>query len=871
VKSVDVVSLDGSPHSTKYFTLWNPPLTAPKAKPPKAGSKRINMSRTQARAKGRYVSKCRRRLHPGGDIIISRRLQQEAARCALREATQERSRGTHLGGDAMEGAEEEAWMAAVRLGNRRRAALEGADQDGRKSPPRYLPAGESPFGTGNEETPSTFQAPRFGRHGLVSNPEDLPAWRAACQGNAAAAVEGAAFSRQGAEQHKVKEIQHEHGYSSRRLIQKVGSNFTKAAATGSKQQPAQVSKQPVQPIVQSSPPALDPSRPLCSGTASAGVDDGVADDEPPDDAPMDDGGTEAIQQRLPGGGNWKARFGAAGTREDERRNSPIVELSLLLTECIQHGLKTLAFCKTRKLCELVTAYTRETLKATAPHLAHSISVYRAGYSPTERREIERALFNGELSAVAATNALELGVDVGSLDVTLHLGFPGSVASLWQQAGRAGRREQPSLSIYIAFDGPLDQYFMRYPDKLFGRPIENAMVDSRNATLLEQHLTCAAAEAPVIFQEDRRWFGDSVQDICIGLMNAGLLARHPQATMAHGLHYCGHHDNPAKLISLRAIDPERYAILNEENNEVIEEIEESNAFYEVYDGAVYMFQGRTYLCKKLDLDSKVATVRPADLKYYTKVRDMTDIHVVGGRLAFPARVGHEQYAQTTAACAEALVTVRWLGFHRIWQGSGEAFDHVDLFLPDVQFPTQAAYIRVPRIARRKVHEAGLPFRDGLHAASHAMLNVIPLFMLCGSTDMGAECDNPYDTRYRPERLLVYDKHPGGIGLAAQACPLFGPLMQRALEVIKDCKCISDSGCPACIQHTDCGEYNAVLSKQAGIIVLECVLAAEEEHRGRLSLQAGGEQELTLEAGIDLVRQMGGNTDEAMNNAAALLGR
>eukprot|EP00884_Botryococcus_braunii_P004307 jgi/Botrbrau1/13878/Bobra.0056s0110.1 len=234
------------------------------------------------------------------------------------------------------------------------------------------------------------------------------------------------------------------------------------------------------------------------------------------------------QSRLPdvGDGKWKERHGAAGVKLDQHRSSPIVELSLLLAECIQHNLRTIAFCKTRKCCELITAYTRETLKATAPHLADSLSVYRAGYSPEERREIERALFSGELRAVAATNALELGVDVGSLDVTLHLGFPGSVASLWQQAGRAGRREQASLSIYIAFDGPLDQYFMCHPDQLFGRPLENCQVDASNLQLMTQHLVCAAAESPLLLREDVAYFGpglsDAVQTLISARMVAGIL-------------------------------------------------------------------------------------------------------------------------------------------------------------------------------------------------------------------------------------------------------------------------------------------------------------------------------------------------------------
>lgn len=215
-------------------------------------------------------------------------------------------------------------------------------------------------------------------------------------------------------------------------------------------------------------------------------------------------------------------------------------------ECVQHGLQTIAFCKTRKLCELVTAYTRETLCCTAPALASRVAVYRAGYSPAERRALEGALHSGDLCAVAATNALELGIDVGDLDVTLHLGFPGSVASLRQQAGRAGRRGQASMSILIGFDGPLDQYFMRHPAALFGRPLEHTVVDTLNQRCLQAHLLCAAAELPLVGAREAAMFGAGVWDAAAQLQALGVLGRHPRSTGADplALHYTGAVANPA---------------------------------------------------------------------------------------------------------------------------------------------------------------------------------------------------------------------------------------------------------------------------------------------------------------------------------------
>ncbi|KAK9795209.1 hypothetical protein WJX73_000198 [Symbiochloris irregularis] len=775
VPKVRCIAEDGSPHGPKTFVLWNPPLTKPNG-----GDSQANLSHTENRLRTR----------------ITKRAKSEWLRAELQEAHQERGRGVRLAQskDDVWGLSEADWTAAVALGKRRRSAAASAVAMINGIDPTDTEAlravrgntSSAPAGTQQDAAGQAMMA-----DASVESVERLeptkPAKAAAPVDRAARAaamalVEATVVHRpQDGYQHTPLTIAHRHDDPSgtRPLLKRCTTNI--------------------------------------QGLQPSGEQEGAT-----------------AQQRLPGGGEWKERHGANGVQADKRRSSPIVELSLLLAECIQHGLRTIAFCKTRKLCELVTAYTRETLRTTAPSLTNSISVYRAGYSPQERREIEAALFSGQLMAVAATNALELGVDVGSLDVTLHLGFPGSVASLWQQAGRAGRREQASTSIYIAFDGPLDQYYFNNPPLLFGRAIEQSQVDPGNAQLMMQHVACAGLELPVLLEEDQAYFGHDLPHVAQHLKSLGLLSRHPEMRTDHSLHYVGPQSNPASSVSLRAIDPERYSIINEADGTTLEEIEESKAFYEVYDGAVYMYQGRTYLCKKLDMDSKVAVVRPADLKYYTKVRDYCDVHVTGGRAYYPAAVQSMGLA-TSAQCAECEVTTRWMGFVRIWQGSGEAFDMVDLFLPDVQITTQAAYVRVPATARLRVREANCGWRDGLHAASHAMLNCVPLHLLCDSGDMGTECDNPYDSRFRPERLLLYDKHPGGIGLASQACPIFGALMQKALELVTACTCASDSGCPSCIQNADCGEYNAVLSKKAAAIVLQATLEAETEYRYRTSLQ------------------------------------
>ncbi|XP_065021622.1 uncharacterized protein LOC103993793 isoform X4 [Musa acuminata AAA Group] len=508
---------------------------------------------------------------------------------------------------------------------------------------------------------------------------------------------------------------------------------------------------------------------------------------------------------------------------ESRRSSPILEVSYLLAEMVQHGLRCIAFCKTRKLSELVLSYTREILQATAKDLANSIYVYRAGYSPQERRRIETDLFEGKILGVAATNALELGIDIGHIDATLHLGFPGSVASLWQQAGRSGRRARPSLAVYVAFEGPLDQYFMKFPQKLFGSPIEHCQVDANNQKVLEQHIACAASELPLCLQYDENYFGSGLGCAIVALKNKGYLGTDP-CVSPKLWNYIGPEKSPSHAVSIRAVETNKYKVMEKISNEVLEEIEESTAFFQVYEGAVYMNQGNTYLVKDLDLSAKVGFCQKADLNYYTKTRDYTDIHVSGGDLAYPL-VKESGYVKTTARTNACKVTTKWFGFYRISRTSNQILDTVDLNLPTFSYESQAAWIRVPQSIKTILEAENLPFRSGLHAASHALLNVVPLYIMCNATDLATECVNPHETRAFAERILLYDRHPGGIGIAAQVQLLFRELLTAALELISTCGCTSTSGCPNCIQVLSCGEYNEVIHKDAAVLILKSVIKAE----------------------------------------------
>ena len=646
--------------------------------------------------------------------------------------------------------------------------------------------------------------------------------------------------------------------------------------------------------------------------------------------------TPAEQKAL---GSTRGALGIYANGGRTPRSSPIVEVSLLLAECVRHNLRCIAFCKTKKLCELVLRYCRETLRDTsAPELADTVCAYRGGYAAEDRRAVEGALFAGKLRGVTATNALELGVDVGTLDVTLHLGFPGSVASLVQQAGRAGRRGRRALGVYVAFDGPLDQYFMREPGRLFSRPIERAAIDPSNATILEAHAACAAHELPLDPRvmaaeaaggnDARLYFGSQLGEACAALVRKKKLGRDPGLSALRSgdarLRWIGAGGGligggtgsdgdggfipnassssslnsargPAHGVSIRTIEEERYRIVDEVSGRIIEEVEASKAFWEVYPGAVYLNQARTFLCKALDTARREATVRLVDVKYFTSTIDHTRVTLVdhaGTAVAYPDRPGPATAElppgrRSSAQCSEVDVEVEFTGYNKIWQGSGQVFDTVEMRnLPEVKYRTVAAWIRVPDAARRAAREAGLEFRAGLHAATHALINVLPLYLMASNADVAAECDNPHHGHYRPQRLLIYDRHPGGVGIARQAAPIFVELLRAAVELIEGCGCGDDAvgksgggertsdaidegtyeagrspdpggatdevqevdeveedaesrtGCPGCVHYLSCDQYNAVLDKRAALIVLRATIASEERAFASPSRGVGG---------------------------------
>ncbi|BAF07571.1 uncharacterized protein [Oryza sativa Japonica Group] len=515
-------------------------------------------------------------------------------------------------------------------------------------------------------------------------------------------------------------------------------------------------------------------------------------------------------------------------KAEDRRPNPVLEVSYLFAEMVQHGLRAIAFCKTRKMCEQVLMQTRQILKETAAELVNSICVYRGGYVASDRRKIEADLFGGILRGVAATNALELGIDVGHIDATLHLGFPGSMASFWQQAGRSGRRAKQSIAVYVAFEGALDQYFMRSPHKLFGKPIEHCQVDSQNRKVLEQHLACAASEYPLRQEHDESYFGFSMNSVLMTLKDKGCLMNNPSGGDSGVWKYIGPDKKPSHSVSIRAIEHHRYKVIDRRSNRVLEEIEESKAFFQVYDGAVYMHQGVSYLVDKLDLTSRIAYCKVFDLNYYTKVQDYTEISFIGGDVdEHPASECKPDIRRTTAQANDCRVTTKWVGFDRILKSNNQKSDSINLdHLPPYSFETQAVWVQIPVSVRTTMEQMEYQLCGGVHAASHALLSIIPLHMMCSGSDLGTQCAEPQENSETADRILLYDKHPGGIGLASQAKLLFGELLVAALELVSSCSCTNSDGCPNCIQSFACSDYNRDLDKEASIFLLKGVIQYEK---------------------------------------------
>jgi len=489
------------------------------------------------------------------------------------------------------------------------------------------------------------------------------------------------------------------------------------------------------------------------------------------------------------------------------RRSANVEASALFTELVRQGLRNITFVKARKVADLILRYSQEILEREEPGLVSLVRSYRAGYLARERREIEQDLFQGKLLGVTATTALELGVDIGALDATVLVGYPGTIASTWQQAGRSGRGVGHSLSFLIGLDNPLDQYFMRHPEQLFGRSHEHALLDPRNVYVLLGHLLCAAYEIPLTTQ-DEEVFGSTFPEAVDRLVKEGRLKRRVNRW------YYPATDYPAQHVSIRALSDKSYQVLDEsQGNALLEEVESATAFRRIHPGAVHLHQGEGYLITDLDLRTRVARARPVEVGYYTQPREVSDLTIVR-----PLHQG--RFGETRAWYGQVEVTEQVIGYRRKQLFTDTVLGEELLDLPPRSFVTAALWFDVPAATEESVRRAGLDFQGGLHAVEHAAIGILPVFAMCDRQDIGGLSTPAHPDTGKPQ-VFIYDAFPGGVGIAEKGFQLLPELWQATLRTIKECPC--EAGCPSCIYSPKCGNNNEPLDKAAAVTILRALLA------------------------------------------------
>ncbi len=496
-----------------------------------------------------------------------------------------------------------------------------------------------------------------------------------------------------------------------------------------------------------------------------------------------------------------------------RRSAP-AETADLLTDLVIEGVRTIAFIRSRRGAESIAAQVRRQLREVAPELGDRVAAYRAGYLPEERRALEAALQDGRLVGVAATSALELGVDITGLDAVLLSGYPGTVASVWQQAGRAGRRGGEALAVFVARDDPLDTYLVHHPEALFGRPVEATVLDPDNEHVLDPHLCAAAAELPLT-EADFALFGPRTPERLADLVRLGLLRHRPTGW------YWARRDRATDLADIRSTGGAPVRIVEEATGRLLGNVDAAAAHTTVHDGAVYLHQGDAYVVNRLDLDLDVALVRADEPDYTTSAKDVTDIRIV--ETLRSVRWGPVGFCFGTVD-----VTNQVVGYLKKRIFTGEVLSDEPLALPPRQLRTRAVWYTMPLdlLAEYGVEWADIP--GAAHAAEHAGIGLLPLFATCDRWDIGGVSTAMHEDTGLPT-VFIYDGYPGGAGFAERGYVAGLAHLRATREAIASCGC--EAGCPSCVQSPKCGNGNNPLDKAGAVRLLDAVLGSADGYTGR----------------------------------------
>ncbi len=476
----------------------------------------------------------------------------------------------------------------------------------------------------------------------------------------------------------------------------------------------------------------------------------------------------------------------------------------LLAQAVHRGLATICFTKSRLHTELIHSWVTRG----HPDLKDRIAGYRAGFLPSERREIERRLAAGDLQGVVTTSALEMGIDIGGLDVCILLGYPGSQINTWQRGGRVGRAGRESAIFLVASPDALDQYFINHPEQFFRRPVEAAVLDPDNRHIVARHLVCAAAEEPLGPGEE--FFDlDAHAGVIRELEASGQLLRD-----AEGSRLFSARRRPQRWVDIRGAG-QAFSILDPQGR-VVGSLDGIRAYHEGHPGAVYLHRTRTYLVEKLDLENRLVQVRPARAQFYTRSRSEKETEIL-------EETGRRPVANFLVRQGRLRVTEQVTGFERRNLRGGDLQGVYPLELPPLIFETHGLWIDIEPGVRELVEQAGCHFMGSIHALEHAAIALFPLFALCDRGDIGG-ISIPLHPQTGKAAVFIYDGVPGGVGLAERGYQVIQELLEKVAELLESCPC--DQGCPACVHSPKCGSGNKPLDKEGALLLTRALLGRED---------------------------------------------
>ncbi|KDQ19633.1 hypothetical protein BOTBODRAFT_28200 [Botryobasidium botryosum FD-172 SS1] len=498
------------------------------------------------------------------------------------------------------------------------------------------------------------------------------------------------------------------------------------------------------------------------------------------------------------------------------RVEPLSEACQMFCFLMKRGIRCIVFCKIRRTCELAMKMVRQQLIGDGrTDILSKVKAYRGGYSQQDRRKIEAEAFSGNLLGIIATNALELGVDIGTLDAVITLGFPHNLASFRQQTGRAGRRARDALSVLVVDNRPIDQHYLKNPDEIHDKSTSDLLVDLENKVILDGHLQCAAHEMPINLEEDEQYFGSLLEELSEKLKcdQDGWYHTNP-AFLPH----------PSSFVSIRGGTEDMYIIIDISNAHqparVLEDIEFSRAIFETYEGGVFMHQGLTFVVAEVDHDERIVKVMRSDVKWITKPRDFTNIDPMKTH-----RIREIQGSTERAFYGRIHLFTRVFGFYKLL--NKVIIETVDLQTPPYERDTTGMWIDIPKHAVEELRRKGHGLAECIHSAQHAVLSIAPLFSMASAGNLKTECkapeklnDPPELLRMRPARLIFYDACGKGGGVAAKAFDHISPLLRQALDSVEACSC--EDGCLSCILSSSCSEKNIKGSKIGAILILKVLL-------------------------------------------------